>query len=360
MLFLGNVQKYTPDYETLVKLSLGFIPYYKAVDEETELGSTLNETYNPGGYYNVQNIYNKVGYWNEEIYRFGVVYIMSNGSLSPVYNIRGRNNVPAINDPNADEYDNWNKITVDYDTQLINNFTLENSAGVCRIFDNNEHDNDYFQVRHFIFKAQDGLLDELKNLNIKGYFFVRQKRIPTILCQAFMIGKDSYSGIPAWFLKDGNSSTSGKWVTESFLDSRGYVTHEYGRRLMLLGNNHTKTSVGICPEFEMNQAYYNNIFTGGVLKLRQVTSNEFSLGGEQNHIFINTSGKYTLTNSTPFIKAKVTSVPDSGLVRDGNNIFRNVAGSANENTFQYLVGKTTKPRKKNFDVIETNITFTNG
>lgn len=360
MLFLGNVQKYTPDYETLVKLSLGFIPYYKAVDEETELGSTLNETYNPGGYYNVQNIYNKVGYWNEEIYRFGVVYIMSNGSLSPVYNIRGRNNVPAINDPNADRYDNWDKITVDYDTQLINNFTLENSAGVCRIFDNNEHDNDYFQVRHFIFKAQDGLLDELKNLNIKGYFFVRQKRIPTILCQAFMIGKDSYSGIPAWFLKDGNSSTSGKWVTESFLDSRGYVTHEYGRRLMLLGNNHTKTSVGICPEFEMNQAYYNNIFTGGVLKLRQVTSNEFSLGGEQNHIFINTSGKYTLTNSTPFIKAKVTSVPDSGLVRDGNNIFRNVAGSANENTFQYLVGKTTKPRKKNFDVIETNITFTNG
>ena len=360
MLFLGNVQKYTPDYETLVKLSLGFIPYYKAVDEETELGSTLNETYNPGGYYNVQNIYNKVGYWNEEIYRFGVVYIMSNGSLSPVYNIRGRNNVPAINDPNADGYDNWDEITVDYDTQLINNFTLENSAGVCRIFDNNEHDNDYFQVRHFIFKAQDGLLDELKNLNIKGYFFVRQKRIPTILCQAFMIGKDSYSGIPAWFLKDGNSSTSGKWVTESFLDSRGYVTHEYGRRLMLLGENHTKTSVGICPEFEMNQAYYNNIFTGGVLKLRQVTSNEFSLGGEQNHIFINTSGKYTLTNSTPFIKAKVTSVPDSGLVRDGNNIFRNVAGSANENTFQYLVGKTTKPRKKNFDVIETNITFTNG
>jgi hypothetical protein len=175
-----------------------------------------------------------------------------------------------------------------------------------------------------------------------------------------MIGQDSYSGIPAWFLKDGSNSTSGKWVTESFLDSRGYVTHEYGRRLMLLGNNHTKTSVGICPEFEMNQAYYNNIFTGGTLKLKQVTSDEFSLGGEQNHIFINNKGKYTHTNAAPFIKAKVASVPDSGLLRDGNNIFRNVAGSANENTFQYLVGKSTKPRKRNFDILETNITFTNG
>lgn len=360
MLFLGNVQKYTPDYETLAKLSLGFTPYYKAVDEETELGSTLNETYNPGGYYNVQNIYNKVGYWNEEIYRFGVVYIMSNGSLSPVYNIRGRNNIPNIDDPNASGYDPWDEITVDYDTQLINNFTLENSAGVCRIYDNEDRGDDYFQVRHFIFKAQTGLLQELNNLNIKGYFFVRQKRIPTILCQAFMIGQDSYSGIPAWFLKDGSNSTSGKWVTESFLDSRGYVTHEYGRRLMLLGNNHTKTSVGICPEFEMNQAYYNNIFTGGTLKLKQVTSNEFSLGGEQNHIFINNKGKYTHTNAAPFIKAKVASVPDSGLLKDGNNIFRNVAGSANENTFQYLVGKSTKPRKRNFDILETNITFTNG
>jgi hypothetical protein len=144
MLFLGNVQKYTPDYETLAKLSLGFTPYYKAIDEETELGSTLNETYNPGGYYNVQNIYNKVGYWNEEIYRFGVVYIMSNGSLSPVYNIRGRNNVPNIDDPNASGYDPWDEITVDYDTQLINNFTLENSAGVCRIYDNEDRKDDYF------------------------------------------------------------------------------------------------------------------------------------------------------------------------------------------------------------------------
>ena len=37
-------------------------------------------------YYNVLNIYNKLGYWNDEIYRFGVVYIFNNGTLSPVFN----------------------------------------------------------------------------------------------------------------------------------------------------------------------------------------------------------------------------------------------------------------------------------
>ena len=49
-------------------------------------------------------------------------------------------------------------------------------------------------------------------------------------------------------------------------------------------------------------------------------------------MFIRKGGVYTPKNSS-FIKAKVTSVPDSGLIRDGNDIFRNIAGSPNENTF---------------------------
>jgi hypothetical protein len=32
MLFLGNVSKFTPDYETLSRLSLGFVPYYESED----------------------------------------------------------------------------------------------------------------------------------------------------------------------------------------------------------------------------------------------------------------------------------------------------------------------------------------
>ena len=152
MLFLGNVNKSTPEYETFSKLSLGFVPYYKSEDEEEALGSELNYEYKGGGYYNVQNIYNKVGYWNEEIYRFGVVYILNDGSLSPVYNIRGMNNIAEIN--SNYKYTSWDEINIDYDTQLIDESTLENSAGVCRINDTNKYEK-YFQVRNFIFKLQD-------------------------------------------------------------------------------------------------------------------------------------------------------------------------------------------------------------
>ena len=40
-------------------------------------------------YYNPLQTYYSLGYWPEELYRFGVVYIFMDDSLSPVYNLRG-------------------------------------------------------------------------------------------------------------------------------------------------------------------------------------------------------------------------------------------------------------------------------
>jgi len=48
------------------------------------------------GYYNSLNMYNKVGYHNKEYYRFGVVFIYQNGTLSNVYNVLGGD----LKDPN--------------------------------------------------------------------------------------------------------------------------------------------------------------------------------------------------------------------------------------------------------------------
>ena len=50
-----------------------------------------------------------------------------------------------------------------------------------------------------------------------------------------------------------------------------------------------------------------------------------------------------------FTKAKIISVPDSGLVRDGSTVFRNIAGSPNDITFQYICNRANKPIKKNFE-----------
>ena len=342
MLFLGNVQKYTPPYERLAKLSLGFLPYYESVDEATALGTSLDYGYGSGGYYNTYNIYNKVGYWNEEIYRFGVVYILSNGSLSPVYNIRGINGVPGSGNP----YTSMADLTIDYDTQLINEATIENSAGVCRIAESLGANDNYFRVRNFVFKPySDKLIEDLKKEHIKGYFFVRQKRIPTILCQAFMIGRDTFSGIPAWKVTN-TEDNNPLYLTESFLTSQGYVDHDYNSRLVSVDASKYQTSVGLCPEFELNQAYYNNLFTGAYMTVKQQTA-EGTLGAESNHMHC--TGDTIKPTSGAFTKAKIVSVPDSGLVRDGSTLFRNIAGNPNDLSFEYICNRANKPFKKNFE-----------
>jgi hypothetical protein len=42
------------------------------------------------GYYDPEFIYSNTGYWGKELYRFGIVYILPNNELTPVFNIRGR------------------------------------------------------------------------------------------------------------------------------------------------------------------------------------------------------------------------------------------------------------------------------
>jgi hypothetical protein len=40
-------------------------------------------------YYNMNNVYYKVGYWPNEFYRFGIVYIFNDGTISRVIQIPG-------------------------------------------------------------------------------------------------------------------------------------------------------------------------------------------------------------------------------------------------------------------------------
>ena len=95
MLFMGNVNKVDIPYEDLINLSLRVYPIPFAVDSIGNVTHEYSDTTNQFEYYNVKNIYNKLGYWDEEIYRLGIVYIMPDLSLSPVFNIRGRDQLPV-------------------------------------------------------------------------------------------------------------------------------------------------------------------------------------------------------------------------------------------------------------------------
>jgi copper chaperone CopZ len=76
-----------------------------------------------------------------------------------VYNIRGRNNIPVYN--GIDSYESFEKVNIDYDTQIIDSATLENSAGVCRIVEESDNTHSYFKIRHFMIFPQEGLKAKL-------------------------------------------------------------------------------------------------------------------------------------------------------------------------------------------------------
>jgi hypothetical protein len=90
MLFMGNVKKEEIPYKELADLSLRFWPSLEQEDSIGFVNENYKDTSGKYEYYNVNNLYYRLGYWNDEIYRFGIVYIMKDYSLSPVFNVRGR------------------------------------------------------------------------------------------------------------------------------------------------------------------------------------------------------------------------------------------------------------------------------
>jgi hypothetical protein len=65
-------------------------------------------------------------------------------------------------------------------------------------------------------------------------------------------------------------------------------------------------------------------------------------------------------SNSQFVSSKIISVPDSGLVRDGSNIFRAKAGEAESLKYQYLCVKSNKPKKDNFEKVKTKVKFAGG
>ena len=76
MLFFGNITDSSVDYKELSDLSLRFCIYPDVSKSYTPVshlyGNQVTDTYADPKF-----IYNYTGYQNHEIYRFGVVYLMS-------------------------------------------------------------------------------------------------------------------------------------------------------------------------------------------------------------------------------------------------------------------------------------------
>lgn len=283
-LFLGNIEQVDPLYRDLQDVSLRILPSYQKIRGNELIGdvdyrycdySVLQENYE---YYNSNNIYNYVGYHPGEIYRVGIVYMMNDNSLSPVYNIRGRNGIPEYSDT-KEYYQNiplfQDKSTTDGEDvrryidcidetsyEFIDRSNNENSKGVIRIVDN-----DCLDVYSLKFKISDEVLQYLKG-KVKGFFFVRQKRIPTILGQALLLPIEKNSSLP--LLPYGDKSD----IIEGLMDKDRLLTQEYKQRILEVasGRNNNQGCL-IFPEFELDQPYYNTLFTGGEFLVREAYYN---------------------------------------------------------------------------------------
>lgn len=159
---------------------------------------TDSDSYN-SEYYSTKNIYKYVGYWPDEWYRFGVVFVLKDGATTPVFNMHGGYWIKKDG--------RYEKVPFTDDNG--NDLEKDTCYGVFKtpkmsVFQEDD------QIKPLCFRFKFSGWDALKDLGVIGYFYVRQKRIPVTLCQGLSLGIDMRSHLPVtWNGK--------RWITQSFL-----------------------------------------------------------------------------------------------------------------------------------------------
>lgn len=249
MLFFANTTKQKDYSATIQEISLYI--HAKEVISDQSVGYVSPEDYKPKStddawqteYYSPLNIYYKLGYWPDEWYRFGIVYIYNDDHLSPVYNLRGCDF--SANKENYDteieKYQSSDNNKKDVSSKWINTTKdRQNSKGVFRFSrcykDVVNHKEQSINPIGIKFTMPLEVIYALRSENIKGFFFVRQPRIPTILCQGYSIGVNNNCYIPML-------NYEGEYISESFLTSDLLVTKQNLSKRIL--KTHYKQSSGL-------------------------------------------------------------------------------------------------------------------
>ena len=382
ILFFGNIVKNIDNHKELTDLALRIIPNLNV--NESGINS-LNSSYGSDsldfGYYNTKNIYNKTGYFNQEYYRFGVVFIYQNGTLSNVYNTLGG----TLSSPNSISMSGSIYTRPSEESILLKrnyiksddkgwikpggNYSFKgeylNSKGVCKIDYSKEYtDNTVFSVNFTVPEEVNKMLRE--ELGIRGLFFVRQKCTPNIIAQCYLLRMDETLEAP--ILETGVGQNK-QYFTECFVNKELQVTHEYNSRLYKFESNSngklanpTQCFAGICPDFLLNQPYFNQIFNGGKFRLQKVSYNNSEL--------IRTERFYNEKQGTTYKEdgnrhnvTICTVTEDVPTVAIKNKTFRLEIGQAEESyKFKYVEvdNGTYNAGENNFDKINKSTNIVRG
>lgn len=366
MLFFGNVYKPELDHVFFEKVSLLFKPY---IFTDTEQIGSFNQAYkdfhNKYGYYNAKNLYYKLGYFPTEYYRLGIVYILNDGTLSPVFNIRGCN-IPENQDI---KWSNLKDLSTTEEGLVKNSSIFENIKGIVKIpnkdvidengcikpiginikFEYKPEDDGYYKNKYY----EDEEYLKLLQSKIKGFFFVRQNRIPTFYAQGLVIGKttNEYGNLPV--IKKDND-----YVAESFLTKSDVADYkfEYGQNdkkesiitkiikqkdkksvnfvhnnYVVIEEDHVENKAIIVPEAQVRQPIFNALFTSDDFKVEEYKTIDSNIEFLNNkHVYASIKN-YTLSKNDIIFTEKLTIVPDSiKLTTDGENYFSAEAGEQGE------------------------------
>lgn len=290
--FAGNITNDYDLFKTLEKYSLYVTP--QVVYDEQGIGN-LDYLYNESNpdigyeYYNAKNIYYKLGYWDEEIYRFGIVYVLNNYTLSPVFNIRGKKILDIVNTFKDFKISETINAGEDYIIEGSDPNNPENIKGVFKIdtttkslFNDNEPIKPIGIKFNFTNNVIDGdgkFIEGLKDLT-KGFFIVRQKRLPTILAQAVGIGTSSLAKIPIIQASKQPTFTY-KFIAESFLtmtnpDGTTGSIPKLAPHLFTIDDAKVKRNALICPEASVRRTVFNTFFNSSEYTLKGFKYNTLS------------------------------------------------------------------------------------
>ena len=308
MLFFGNVQGVNVDIKQLQNISYfiqvtlkqgSSIGFVSPNDYKVKSGDDLNQS----EYYNPLNIYYKLGYWPEEIYRLGVVYIMKDDSLSPVFDLRGHA-FTGLNDTNYTNETLFNGQTERMNYlergEFLQSAYLDNTFGVFRnpsvnLF-NYTSGSEAVTPLYYEMSLTNEVKGALRDLGVKGFFFVRQKRIPTILCQALSVGIDRSSYVP--MLYDGSN-----YFTERFLSNSGILVQSFEAHKVKTqykqGSGLISVDANSIPQLKSN-------FDGSEFILKPYYQTEGTLNADKRHFYTTYSG--SSVNSTNFVQASGTFI----------------------------------------------------
>ena len=256
MLFFGNVGQAVAKESELQNCSY----FIEVLLRQSENIGWINpaDYSSKGGseYYDTENIYYRVGYWPDEYYRLGIVYIMNDDTTTPAFPLRGcafsafSDDYNNIEDARANGASNLinstatlkcifnpgdgesERTVLEKNTFITKDKYLINTFGVFKTPKEyngiEDAEGDVAKRKHVIIDAENKTIKpfffqmripnevktELIKLGVKGYFFVRQKRIPTTLGQGIALAIDDCSYAPM-------INYGGQYITEGFLVQKG-------------------------------------------------------------------------------------------------------------------------------------------